>query len=98
MANSLAFQHNLHCLVAQLLSRSRKTSANKTFIVQPESAVIVAGGQLNAMFMKDLFVSLHLQSLVVNDDAVEIEEDRPDHCSWSAGRPMGSISPFAAML
>src|SRR6185369_451318 len=84
------FQHRSR----QMFFRALKHRLHKRSVVHAERTHVGLLGDLDLMAAQHFLVSLHLNCFVVDDDAVEVEEDGFDHlrCAFKSSISLGKRS------
>ena len=79
MLRRLALDDAPQHLVRQLAARALEGRAHEGHVVHAERVEILLLGLLDSLLLQGLAEGTHVQRLVVNDDAVEVEEDGLNH-------------------
>src|ERR1041385_1369253 len=85
-----SFQHGSR----QRLLRALKHRLNKRPVIHAERTHVRLLGEIDLMAAQHFLVRLHLNVFVVDDDAVEVEEDGFDHlgCAFKSSISLGKRS------
>src|ERR1041385_2323854 len=85
MKDSLRFKDTFEDTVRHSLLSAVEHCLYECPVVHSQRTEIPFLSKIDVVLLQDFFVSSHLDSFIVDDDAVEVEEYGFDHWSWAFG-------------